>query len=76
VSPIIVLEILSRQPQCAMVKAMADLETLSGKDSARFRNVVRSLVDMAYVAVAAPALEAPVALTDKGAEAAVLARPA
>ena len=74
VTPISVLEILSRQPQRAM--AMADLETLSGMDSTRFRNVLKSLVDLAYVTVEGPPLEAAVALTDKGAEAAVLARPA
>jgi predicted transcriptional regulator len=74
VTPISVLEILSRQPQRAM--AMTDLETLSGMDSARFRNVLKSLADMAYVTVEGPAVEAAVALTEKGAEAAVLARPA
>jgi predicted transcriptional regulator len=74
VSPITVLEILSRQPQRAM--AMADLEKLSGMDSTRFRSVLKSLVDLAYVTVEGPALEAAVTLTDKGAEAAVLARPA
>ena len=39
VSPITVLEILSRQPQRAM--AMADLEKLSGMDSTRFRGVLK-----------------------------------
>jgi hypothetical protein len=56
--------------------AMTDLETLSGMDSARFRSVLKSLVDVAYVTIQGPALDAAVALTDKGAEAAVLARPA
>jgi len=74
VSPITVLEILSRQPQRAM--AMADLEKLSGMDSTRFRTVLKSLMDLAYVTVQGPALDAAVTLTDKGAEAAVLARPA
>ncbi len=72
VSPITVLEILSRQPQRAM--AMADLEKLSGMDSTRFRSMLKSLMDLAYVTVEGPALDAAVTLTDKGAEAAVLAR--
>jgi hypothetical protein len=45
-------------------------------DSTRFGSVLKSLVDLAYVTVQGPALDAAVTLTDKGAEAAVLARPA
>ncbi len=74
VSPITVLEILSRQPQRAM--AMADLEKLSGMESPRFRSVLKSLLDLAYVTVQGPLLDAAVTLTDKGAEAPALARPA
>jgi hypothetical protein len=74
VSPITLLEVLARQPQRAM--AMADLETLSGMESGRFRNALKSLMDAGYVTVQGPMLEEAVQLTDKGAEAASLARPA
>jgi hypothetical protein len=74
VSPITLLEVLARQPQRAM--AMADLETLSGMESARFRNALKGLMDAGYVTVQGPTLEEAVRLTDKGGEAASLARPA
>jgi hypothetical protein len=74
VSPITLLEVLARQPQRAM--AMADLEKLSGMESGRFRNALKSLMDTGYVAVQGPTLEEAVQLTDKGAEASSLARPA
>ena len=71
-SPITVLKIVSHQPQRAM--AMADLQKLSGMDSTRFRSVMK--MDLAYVTVEGPALDAAVTLTAKGGEAAALARPA
>jgi hypothetical protein len=74
VSPITLLEILARQPQRAM--AMADLEKLSGMEPTRFRSALKSLMDTAYVTVHGATLEESVQLTDKGAEAASLARPA
>lgn len=74
VSPITLLEVLARQPQRAM--AMADLEKLSGMESGRFRSALKSLMDAGYVTVQGPTLEEAVQLTDKGAEAASLARPA
>lgn len=74
VSPFKLLEVLARQPQRAM--AMADLEKLSGTDPTRFRNALKSLIDSGYVTVQGPTLEEAVQLTDKGAEAASLARPA
>lgn len=74
VRPISLLEILGRQPQRAI--AMADLETLSGMDSVQFRKVLKSLTDLAYVTVEGPAVHESVKLTEKGVEAASLARPA
>src|SRR5438874_1511019 len=74
VSPITLLEVLARQPQRSM--AMADLEKLSGMESERFRNALKSLMDAGYVTVQGPPFQEAVQLADKGAEAASLARPA
>ena len=74
VSPITVLEILSRQPQRAM--GMADLKQLSDMDSMRFRGVLKKFRDLDYITVQGPPLDAAVTLTNTGAEAAILARPA
>ena len=73
VTPITLLEILARQPQREM--AMVDLEKLSEMDPPRFRNALRSLIDPGYVELSGTTLEAVVKLTDKGADAARLARP-
>jgi hypothetical protein len=55
VSPIALLEVLARQPQRAM--AMADLEKLTGMDSGRFRDALKSLMDTGYVTVEGPTPE-------------------
>lgn len=73
-SPITLLEILCRQVQRTL--PLADLQTLSGMDSARYRDALKNLRDAGYVLIEGPALDEMVRLTDKGAEAAALARPA
>lgn len=72
VSPLTLLELL--EPKGAL--AMADLETRSGMEPARFREALKSLRDAGYVSIEGPALDEVVKLTDKGAEVARLARPA
>ena len=73
-SPLTLLEVLARQVQPML--PMPDLQTLSGMESARFREVLKSLRDQGYVAIEGPALDEVVRLTDQGAAVARLARPA
>ena len=55
---------------------MAELQTRSGMDPTRYREALKSLLGAGYVEIAGPPLDEVVRLTDKGAEAARLARPA
>lgn len=73
-TPITLIEILERQVQQAL--PMPDLQTLSGMNPNRFRNVLKILLDSGYVAIDGPTLQEVVRLTEKGVEAARLARPA
>jgi hypothetical protein len=74
VSPIALLEILARQVQATL--PLPDLQTLSGMDPARYREALKSLRDAGYISIDGPSLEEVVKLTEKGAEASRLARPA
>lgn len=73
VTPMTLLEILARQPQRAM--AMADIEKLSEMDPTQFRSALKRLKDTGYIELTGQTLEEVVQLTDKGADAATLARP-
>lgn len=68
------LEILSRQVQLAL--PMDDLQKLSGMESSRYRESLRSLRDAGYIAVDGDSLSEIVRLTDRGVEMSRLARPA
>ena len=73
-SPISLLEILARQAQTQL--PLPDLQTISGMDTARYRDVLKSLEDAGYIAIEGSPLDAVIKLTDKGAGVARLARPA
>ena len=74
VSPVTLLEILGRQVQQAL--PMADLQTLSGIESGRYRESLKSLRDAGFVAIEGDPLAEVVRLTERGAEVSRLARPA
>ena len=73
-SPVTLLEILGRQVQQAL--PMPDLQTLSGMESNRYRESLKSLRDAGFVAIEGDPLAEVVRLTDRGAEVSRLARPA
>ncbi len=73
-SPATVLEILSRQT--AQSLPVFDLQTLTGMDPGRFREVLKVLRDAEFVMIEGDSLDGVVRLTSRGAEAARLARPA
>ena len=73
-SPFTLLEILARQVQTSL--PLPDLQTLSGMDSARYREALKTLRDKGYISIEGPALEEIVKLTDTGADIGRLARPA
>lgn len=72
------LDILARQIQPCL--PIGDLQTLSGMEASRYREALKSLRDAGYIAIDGAidgqALDEMVRLTDRGAEAARLARPA
>jgi DNA-binding IclR family transcriptional regulator len=68
------LEILGRQLQQAL--PMDDLQTLSGLESSRYRESLKSLRGAGYIAIEGDPLAEVVRLTDRGAEVSRLARPA
>jgi hypothetical protein len=55
---------------------MADLQTLSGIESGRYRESLKSLRDAGFVAIEGDPLAEVVRLTERGAEVSRLARPA
>jgi uncharacterized protein YjiS (DUF1127 family) len=71
-TPLTILEILARQVQRTLT--IWDLQSLSGMDGIRFRDALKSLQSLGYVAVEGESLSEVIRLTDKGAEAASLAR--
>jgi hypothetical protein len=73
-SPVTLLEILGRQLQQAL--PMDDLQTLSGLESSRYRESLKSLRGAGYIAIEGDPLAEVVRLTDRGAEVSRLARPA
>jgi hypothetical protein len=73
VSPLTLLEILARQVQQTL--PMPDLQTLGGREPARYRDALKSLRDAGYIAINGPPLEEVVRLTEQGAGVARLARP-
>jgi hypothetical protein len=74
VSPLTLLEILTRQVQQTL--PMPDLQTLGGMEPARYREALKSLRDAGYISIEGPPLEEVVKLTELGAGVARLARPA
>jgi hypothetical protein len=73
-SPMTLLEILGRQVQAAL--PIDDLQKLSGLESSRYRESLRTLRDAGYIAIEGDPLSEIVKLTDRGAEVSRLARPA
>lgn len=73
-APASLLDILARQIQQGL--PIGDLQTLSRMEASRYREALKSLRDAGYIAIDGQALDEFVRLTDKGAEAARLARPA
>jgi hypothetical protein len=71
-TPLTILEILARQVQRTL--PIWDLQSLSGMDAIRFRDALKSLQSLSYVAIDGESLSEVIRLTDKGAEAASLAR--
>ena len=71
VAPLTILGILARQVQRTL--PIWDLQSLSGMDATRFRDALKSLRALDYVAVDGASLDEVVRLTDKGADAASLA---
>jgi len=73
-SPLTLLEVLSQRAPRGL--PIAELQSLSGMDPARYRDALKSLRDADFVRIEGPTLDEIVQLTDKGAEVARLARPA
>lgn len=73
-SPVTLLEILGRQMNQAL--PMDDLQKLSGMDSGRYRESLRSLRDAGYIAIDGDPLAEIIKLTDRGMQVSLLARPA
>ena len=71
-APLTILEILARQVQQSL--PIWDLQSLSRMDAMRFRDTLKSLKSLDYVAIDGESLSEVVRLTNKGAEAVSLAR--
>jgi DNA-binding IclR family transcriptional regulator len=71
-TPLTILDVLARQVQRSL--PIWDLQSLSGMDANRFRDALKNLRALDYVVVDGASLEEVIRLTDKGAEAASLAR--
>jgi hypothetical protein len=67
-----ILEILARQVRRSL--PIWDLQSLSGINATRFRDALKSLRALDYVAIDGDSLEEVIRLTDKGVEAASIAR--
>jgi hypothetical protein len=74
VSPLTLLEILSRQSQHSL--PIFDLQTLSGLTPPRYADALKNLVNDGFIEIIGNAPEQVVRLTDKGASVASLSRPA
>jgi len=74
VSPLTLLEILSRQSQRSL--PMFDLQKLGDVDPSRYAEALKSLLDAGFITIAGSAPEQVVILTDGGARVVQLARPA
>jgi hypothetical protein len=73
-SPLTLLEILSAQPQQSL--PLFDLQTRSAMEPSPYGASLKSLRDAGYIAIEGDVPEQTVKLTESGAKAALLARPA
>jgi len=73
-SPLTLLEILARSPEMSL--PLFDLQTRSGMEPSAYGESLKGLRDAGYIAIDGDAPEQTVNLTESGANASRLARPA